>query len=346
MRISLIHAGSCSGGGRVGQALGGLALTVLMALAGCGQGQGDAPVEESGRPLRLGGPAAVVSFPLMHMAREGVETGDGRRPARFELWTGADQLRVRLAHGEVDYSAAPANLPALMANRGEPVKLLNVSVWGLLWLVSRDPDVERFTDLRGDELLTPFRRDMGAIALQALFEAQGLEPGRDLELRQTRDALDAVSLMLAGQGRHAVLPEPTASLLLLRSRAGGGAPLHRGQSLEAAWAEAFPEQPELPQAGVMAAAHVADDAALNQAVVAAYAASARWCKAEPADCAGLAHGYLPHMPLAALEESIRVTRLDGLPAAEVRPQLEALYRLILEGQPEAIGGRMPDTVAP
>lgn len=342
MGISLIHFGSGARAGWFRGAAVAIAMAALLALAGCGPG----PAERGEQPLELGGPAAVVSFPLMHMAREGVDTGDGPRPARFQLWTGADQLRVRLAHGEVDYSAAPANLPALMANRGEPVKLLNVSAWGLLWLVSRDPEVERFTDLRGDELLTPFRRDMGAIALQALFEAQGLEPGLDLELRQTRDALDAVSLVLAGQGRHAVLPEPTASLLLLRSRAGGGAPLHRGQSLEAAWAEAFPEQPELPQAGVMAAAHVAGDAKMNAAVVTAYAASARWCKGDPAACAALAHEYLPHMPVAALEESIRVTRLDGLPAEEVRPQLEALYRLILDGQPGAIGGRMPDMGPP
>ncbi|KAF1705807.1 hypothetical protein CSC70_13880 [Pseudoxanthomonas kalamensis DSM 18571] len=141
----------------------------------------------------------------MRMADTGVAV-DGRvRPARFQLWQGADQLRVMLARGEVDYSATPANLPALMANRGEPVRLLNVSVWGLLWLVSRDPEVHGFADLRGRTLLTPFRRDMGAIALHELFKAQGLEPDKDIALRQTRDALDAVALMLAGQGDHAVL---------------------------------------------------------------------------------------------------------------------------------------------
>src|SRR5690606_38522978 len=139
-----------------------------------------------------------------------------------------------------------------------------------------------------------------------VFQARGLEPGRDIELRQTRDALDAVSLMLAGQGRHAVLPEPTASLLLWRSQAEGGAPLHRAQSLEVAWAAAFPTQPELPQAGVMAAAHAAGDEAASAAIVTAYAEAARWCKADPPACAALAHDYLPHMPVQALEESIRV----------------------------------------
>ncbi|MGB3393454.1 MAG: hypothetical protein WBA56_08480, partial [Stenotrophomonas sp.] len=149
-------------------------------------------------------------------------------------------------------------------------------------------------------------------------------------------------LMLAGQADHAVLPEPTASLLLQRNRNEGSAPLYRVQSLEAAWALQFPQQPELPQAGVMATAPRATDVALNQAIVSAYADASRWCKDDPAACAALAQRHLPHMPLPALEESIRVTRLDGLPTAQVRPQLEALYRLILASQPEAVGGRLPD----
>lgn len=325
------------------------ALLLALALAGCSRTQ---PGTEHATPLasatqaappalRLAGPGAVVSFPLMRMAQTGVTVGQQRHTASFQLWQSADQLRVMLARDELDYSAVPANLPALMSNRGEPVRLLNISVWGLLWLVSREPDVHGFTDMRGRTLLTPFRRDMGAIMLQELYAAQGMQPGHDLQLHQSRDALDTVSLMLAGKADHAVLPEPTASLLLYRSRQQGGAPLYRVQSLQAAWAQQFPQQPELPQAGVMAAASTAGNAAMNQAIVSAYAQAAHWCKNAPPACAALAQQYLPHMPLPALEESIRVTRLDGLPAAQVRPQLEALYQLILDGQPEAIGGRLP-----
>ncbi|MBB3343507.1 hypothetical protein [Luteimonas sp. RC10] len=322
-----------------------LTLLLMLLLSAC-KGPADAPpdVDMAGNdaPLRLAGPGAVVSFPLMRMAQTGIATADGLRPVRFALWHSPDQLRVLMARGELDYSAAPANLPALMRNRGEPVRLLNVSVWGLLWLVSRDADVHDLDDLRGQTLLTPFRRDMGAIVLHALLDARDLQPERDLQLRQTRDGLDAVTLMLADQGDHALLPEPTASLLLHRNAERGGAPLYRVQSVETAWAQTFPRQPELPQAGVMASARMAGDAALGDAVVAAYADAARWCKADPPACAALAHTHLPQMPVEALEQSIRVTRLDGLPAASVRPQLEALYALLLDGQPETIGGRLPD----
>ncbi|MDP3978915.1 MAG: hypothetical protein Q8P85_13165 [Pseudomonas sp.] len=51
---------------------------------------------------------------------------------------------------------------------------------------------------------------------------------------------------------------------------------------------------------------------------------------------------MPHLPVAAIEASIRATRLDSRPAHAVRAQLEALYRMLGEHNPQAIGGRLPD----
>lgn len=292
-------------------------------------------------PLRLAGPAAVVSFPLMRLAQTGVATDAQVRRAQFQLWQSADQLRVLLAREEIDFSAAPTHVPALLANRGEPVRLLNVSAWGMLWLISRDPGVHDLGDLRGRRLVTPYRRDMGALTLHALLDARGLQVGRDIQLLQARDAQDAVALMLSGREGHVLLPEPTASLLLWRNRQAGGPALHRAQSLEAAWSQQFPRAPDLPQAGLMVAARLHDDAALASAIVDAYAQAARWCKTQVRDCALLAQRHLPHIPLPVLESAIRVTRLDSRSARQARPQLEALYRRILQQQPEAIGAAMP-----
>ena len=43
-----------------------------------------------------------------------------------------------------------------------------------------------------------------------------------------------------------------------------------------------------------------------------------------------------------LVESIRVTRLESVIAKQARFALEALYRLIARGNPQAIGGKLPD----
>lgn len=290
--------------------------------------------------IRLAGPAAVVSFPLLHMLESGALAQYAER-VEFRLWQNPDQLRVLLANEEIDFTAAPSNLPALLANRGQPVRLLNISVWGILWLVSRDPGVKGFGDLAGKELLLPFQRDLPALLVNELLRAKGLRAGQDLRLRYVRDSLDAQALLLAGQVDNVLLVEPAASLLLWRNQQQGGAPLYRVQSLESAWGEAFPQQPELPQAGLMVSGKAASNTELSQAVERAYDHSARWCSADPAACAELVHRHLPHLPTEALQASIRATRLQSRPAHEVREQLEALYRLLGEHNPQAIGGGLP-----
>ncbi|HET8597380.1 MAG TPA: ABC transporter substrate-binding protein [Castellaniella sp.] len=290
--------------------------------------------------LVLAGPTAAVSFPLIHMVESGA-LADWADEVRFRHWKNPDQLRVLLAKQEVDFSAAPVNLPAIMANRGQDVRLLNVSVWGLLWFVSSDPAVKTVADLAGKPLLSTFQRDLPALLLQRLLATQGLTGERAPAIRYARDAQDASALVLTGQAPNVLLPEPSVSLLLAQNARQGGRPLHRVQSLEDAWRQAFPRQPDLPQAGLMANAHRAGDAALGQAVARAYEASARWCKAEPAACAREVHRHLDFLPLDAIETSIRVTRLESRDAHDVRPALEALYRLILEHNPQAVGGRLP-----
>lgn len=291
--------------------------------------------------LSLGGPAAVVSYPLMHM----VETQALKpyaRDVQFRLWESHDQLSSLLVHRQLDFTAAPTTLAALLFNRGQKTLLLSVSVWGLVWLVSTDPGIKGFADLAGKELLSPFQHDLGDALIDTLLTAQAAAGKPAVQVRRTRGGQDAIALMLSGQGRNVVLAEPMASMLLWRSASQGrGTPLYRVQSLEGAWPVHFPGQPSLPQAGLLANATVADNLELSRAVEKAYAESAIWCKSHALDCARLAHKYLPHMPVPVLQQAIEVTRLESRSATAARSELEALYTLLREKHPKAVGDRLP-----
>ncbi len=213
-------------------------LGLLAVLLGLSLSVSAAPRER----LVLAGPTAAVSFPLIHMAETGA-LADWADTVEFRHWKNPDQLRVLLAKQEVDFSATPVNLPAIMANRGMPVRLLNVSVWGLLWFISADPDVRTVADLAGQPLLTTFQRDLPALLLERLLDAQGLTGERAPALRHARDAQDAIALLLTGEARSALLPEPSVSLLLAQNARQGVTALHRVQSLEVAWRETFPMIP-------------------------------------------------------------------------------------------------------
>lgn len=64
-------------------------------------------------------------------------------------------------------------MAANLYNRGVPLQLLNVSVWGMLALVSRTPGRHTLADFKGEEIAMPFRADMPDILFQLLARAQG-----------------------------------------------------------------------------------------------------------------------------------------------------------------------------
>ncbi|RZO10775.1 ABC transporter substrate-binding protein [Pseudomonas moorei] len=290
----------------------------------------------------MAGPPSVVSFPLFRMIEERALEAQATN-VRFQLWQNGEQLRALLLSGQVDFSAAPSHVPANLYNRGLPVRLLTVSAWGVHWLVSRDPNVHSFEDLRGKELVVPLRHDMPGILIDRLLLAHRWEAGRDLVIRTARDFPSAVNQLLSGQADNALLVEPSVSVLLARnSEQPGAAPLFRVQSMQTLWAASFPTQPQLPQAGLMAAGEVVLDSALLNRVAQAYQRASMWCQEQRYECAELAHRYLPHLSVEALEQSIENSPLDARPAADVQPQLQAFYQLLLAQTPELIDGRVPD----
>ena len=161
--------------------------------------------------LTLAGPPASVSNPLIHMVDSGA-LSDVADEIEFVVWRDPDQLRVMALDGRADVLAMPTNVAANLHNRGVKLQLLNVSTWGVLWLVSRDPTLKSLADLRGKELAVPFRGDMPDIVFQLLAEQQGVDVRKDVQLRYVASPIDAMQLLVMRRVDHALLAEPAVSM--------------------------------------------------------------------------------------------------------------------------------------
>jgi NitT/TauT family transport system substrate-binding protein len=60
----------------------------------------------------------------------------------FKLWKNPDELRALILKKEVNFIALPTNVAANLYNKGVDIKLLNVSIWGILGMISRDPNLK------------------------------------------------------------------------------------------------------------------------------------------------------------------------------------------------------------
>ena len=163
------------------QLLGGCLLAVAAVFSGPVQAESPARIPK----IVLAGPFAAVSYPLIHMLESGA-LKDIAETVEFAPWKDPDQLRVLAIEGKADFVAMPTNVAANLYNRGVKLQLLNVSTWGVLWMVSRENNLQTLADFKGKEIAMPFRADMPDIIFQALAEKQGLDVKRDFKLRSMR----------------------------------------------------------------------------------------------------------------------------------------------------------------
>lgn len=295
--------------------------------------------------LMLAGPPAAVSFPLLHMVESGA-LADIAGKVEFTLWNNPDQLRALALDGKADFMAMPTNVAANLYNRGVPLQLVNVSVWGMLWMVSRNPELKTLADFKGEEIAVPFRADMPDIVFGYLAEKSGLDPRRDFAVRYTATPMDAMQLLVSRRINHALLAEPAVSMALRKTQsfpASVVAPeLHRSVDLQQEWGRLLGTDARIPQAGMAAVGEARLDDALVARLEAAYAQSLRWCLDDAQACAALAAKHIPMLTAEAVADSIAKLPRHYATSADARDELEAFFGLLLARQPATIGNKLPD----
>lgn len=297
--------------------------------------------------LTLSGPFAAVSFPLIHMVDSGA-LKDVAETVEFVPWKDPDQLRVLAMDGKanVDFIAMPSNVAANLYNRGVKLQLVNVSTWGVLWMVSRDANLKTLADFKDKEVVMPFRADMPDIVFQVIAEKAGLDPKRDFKLRYVGSPLDAMQLLIMRRADHALLSEPAVSMALRKTKSfpvSVIAPeLHRSVDLQREWGRLLQRPARIPQAGIAAMGQAVADPALVERFQKAYAASLKWCEANPDECGAMVARRVEMLSAEGVADSVRVDNTAFVTAQEAKPELEFFFGQLHARQPALVGGKLPD----
>ncbi|RFA27965.1 ABC transporter substrate-binding protein [Alkalilimnicola ehrlichii] len=292
--------------------------------------------------LVLAGPPAAVSFPLIRMVESGA-LDDIAEQVEYVEWRDPDQVRALLLRGNVDFVALPSNVAANLHNRGIDLQLLNISSWGLLWVVSRDAELDSLADLAGKEIAVPFRGDMPDVVLRELLRANGLDERRDLRLRYVASPMDAMQLLIVRRVDHALLSEPAASMALYQTQGAALSQivpeLHRAIDLQQAWGETFERESRIPQAGLSAVGELSP--ALRSRVQHEYAAALEWVLANPEAAGEMVARHSGMLKPPAVVDAIAHSQLRAVPAAVARAELEHFYSVLERTTPALIGGQLP-----
>ena len=300
--------------------------------------------QEKLEQLVLSGPFATVSNPLIRMV-ETKTLSDVANELKFEVWRNPDQMRALALNGKTDFIATPTNVAANLYNRGADIRLLNISVWGILWMVSREQGLNTLADYKGKEIAMPFRGDMPELVFSELAERQGLDPKKDFKLRYVANPLDALQLLILRRVDHALLAEPAASMAIHKTQTFPAkiiAPdLYRSVDIQKEWGRLLKREAKIPQAGI-AVLNKKLDAHVIKRFMEEYEKALQWCLEHPDEAGKMVAERIPMLLPVAVSESIKVSQFKHVPAVKAREELEFFYKLLHKRTPALIGGKLPD----
>jgi NitT/TauT family transport system substrate-binding protein len=329
---------------RLPQQLRPLAMMVVVALFSAVLITPSAQAADKLPRLVLAGPFASVSNPLIRMAQSGA-LNDVAEQVEFQVWSNPDQMRAMSLRGDVDFIATPTNVAANLYNRGADIRLLNVSVWGLLWMVSREPALTTIADFKGREIAMPFRGDMPHLVFSELARTAGLDPKKDFKLRFVASPLDAMQLLIMRRVDHALLAEPAVSMALLKTSSfpvNVVAPdLYRSADLQKEWGRLFQRKARIPQAG-MALLNTKLSPHVVDRFMEEYAKAMQWCLDNPQQAGELVAQTIEMLTPQAVASSMAVSQLNAVNASESRAELEFFLQVLLDEAPALVGGKLPD----
>ncbi len=259
--------------------------------------------------------------------------------AAFRVWRDPDELRAGLVSGHTLLFTTPTNLPANLANRGMPIKLLCTLGQGHLTIVTADPGIKTFHDLVGKDVLGFFHNDMPDLVFRACAKMEGVDPDKDMKLSYVQDHMAAAQMLAAGKVTTAILAEPAATMAIFMA-AQQGRTLTRVISLQDIWM-AHKKAVRMPMVGLAVHARLVEEAPeIVAALRTALPAAKTWTLANHDEAAALA-GRTMQMHPKIFAAAIDRFNMDIVSARTAKSDLEIFYQSLLDIAPQSLGGKLP-----
>ena len=294
--------------------------------------------------LVIAGPIANVSHPIFKMIEDGALKKYAKK-IEFKLWKNPDQLRAMIINKEVDFVAVPTNVASILYNKKQPIKMLNISVWGILQILVRDKNIKKLEDLKGKELVVPWRGDMPDIVLRNIMEKRGLSK-KDIKLIYVSNPMDAAQQLIIRRADNILLPEPATSMVLRKTKSfpvNIVAPtVFRGIDLQKEWGEVYNKEPKIPIAGIAVVGDMIEKKDIIKAFNKEYAKAMQWYKTNKKESAKLVVKYIKMFNTDAIADSITHVQLDVKQAINVKDDVRFFLNILKEDNPKIIGGNLPD----
>lgn len=257
-------------------------------------------------------------------------------PLEIEIAGGPEVLDARILGKQADLVTIPVNQAARLYTKGAGVQLAAVNVWGVLYVLSTNPAVKSWADLKGRPILASGKGSTTDVSFRELAQKSGLSPDSDLVMDYSLGHVEVMQMAAGGKADLVLLPEPFVSMALLKNPA-----LKVVIDLQKEWSKVFGAL-EQAQGGLAVSSEFARQyPEVTKAVLSAYKKSCEQVLLAPDAPARIAKQDFG-LTEAAAKESLPRINLRYLSAEDAKTATQAYLAILFKANPASVGGKMPD----
>ncbi|MCL2364257.1 MAG: ABC transporter substrate-binding protein [Defluviitaleaceae bacterium] len=286
------------------------------------------------RVAALHGPTALGLLHLMDTHDRGLAVLE----YTFEILGAPMEVPPLLVRGDVDIAVVPGNLAAVLYNQMDgAIQGLAVVTLGVLHIVDATDEVHSVEDLRGRTIFATGEGATPEFALNYVLVQNGLIPGADVFIEFRSQPPEIAAAFELGHAEVALLPEPFVSNITAQFD-------HLRVALD--WTEEWNRAQS--NYGLMMSVVVARRDFIENhpetvaAFMEAYAQSIAFMTTELDAAAQLAvdFGLIGNANIA--RTAIPRTHMVFITGEEKQRNLNGLFRVLYDANPQSVGGRLPD----
>ena len=301
-------------------------LSLLVIFSLCAQ-----PVVEETEAVTLN-IAALKGPTAMGMVEMMETSGDSYT---FTLEGSPDAITPRIAKGEIDIAAVPANLAAVLYNNTKGVKVIAVNTLGVLYLVGNgEMEINRREDLLGKTIYSAGKGSTPQYALESILSALNLEEGKDVFVEWKSEHAECVAALLSDTESIAMLPQPFATSALMQNKS-----LSIVLDLNELW-ESINGSPLITGCLIARSEVLEKYKEAVESFLSLYSSSVDWVNSNNAEASLLIEKY-GIIKAAVAAKALPYCNIVCMRGEEMKKALNIYYNSLYSLNPKSVGGSIP-----
>lgn len=260
----------------------------------------------------------------------------------YKILAGAANIGTSILSGEADVAVMPTNVAAKLYNNGAKIKMLSVNIFGVLYMVGKNPLTSGTSDLLGKVVLNIGRGGTPDITLKYILDSNNLpyvESETAVEgkvaIRYVNDASEVIAMLKTDKADYGIMGEPAVT------NAVKAIPCSVVLDMQSAWNSGVGEN-SFTQVCVVLGESVYNDKAFVDDLYAKLTSNVSYLAEDLANIGATLQEKGSSLKVNFTQETLNRCNVQNKKAIEVKAQLENYFKAIYEYDKTFIGGKLPD----